>query len=188
MTAEGHANRPDIDPRETAPPGASRYRPNVGVVLFNREGRVWLGRRSGSPSPANWQFPQGGVDEGEDLEAAARRELAEETGVVSVSLLARADGWITYDFPAGMGGSKAARGYKGQSQAWFAFRFDGEDAEVDLHAHHEIEFDRWRWATLDEALVTVAPFKREAYGRVIAAFAHLSDELAARGAAETRRA
>lgn len=167
------------DPHEHAPGPVAGYRPNVGVVLFSPAGQVWLGRRADTRGAANWQFPQGGVDEGEDLLDAARRELAEETGVVSASFLARAPGWITYDFPRGYGGSKAARGFKGQTQAWFAFRFDGEEAEIDLAGHHEVEFDRWRWADLDEALLAVAPFKREAYGRVIAAFAPLAVALAA---------
>lgn len=85
----------------------SAYRPNVGVVLFNAAGQVWLGRRANTPEPWNWQFPQGGVDEDEDLEAAALRELQEETGVRSVELLGRTGGWIVYDFPEGMGGPKS---------------------------------------------------------------------------------
>ena len=146
-------------------------------MLFDRHGRVWIGRRPGAPQPLNWQFPQGGVDPGEDLLDAARRELAEETGVTSVTLLAQAEGWITYDFPANMGGSKQARGFAGQTQAWFAFRFDGPESEIDLHAHHEVEFDRWRWAEIEEAPALVAPFKYEAYVKVLAAFRHLVDEL-----------
>src|SRR5579875_811396 len=153
---------------------ARRYRPNVGVVVFNPEGLVWLGRRTHTPGPNNWQFPQGGVDPGEELEAAARRELKEETGIQSVSLLARAEGWITYDFPPGYGGSKAARGYHGQRQAWFAFRFEGDEREIDLETHAEVEFDAWKWARLEEAAALVVPFKREAYAQVIAAFAHLA--------------
>ena len=150
----------------------SQYRPNVGVVLFHPDGRVWLGRRAHTPGPHNWQFPQGGVDPGEDLEAAARRELAEETGVRTVSLLGRTDGWIVYDFPSDYGGSKAARGFKGQKQVWFAFRFDGEEAEFDLAAHHgPQEFEAWRWGYLAEAPELIVPFKRAAYDAVALAFA-----------------
>ena len=147
-----------------------RYRRNVGVVLFNRDNRVWLGRRADARGERIWQFPQGGVDKGEDLLDAARRELWEETGVRTASLIGRAPGWITYDFPEGFGGSKAMKGYAGQTQAWFAFRFEGEDGEVDLAAHHQIEFDAWRWADLGEAPALVAPFKQDAYRKVIDAF------------------
>jgi len=146
------------------------YRPNVGVVLFNHDGKVWLGRRNATAGPYNWQFPQGGVDAGEDLETAARRELQEETGVRSITLLARTEGWIVYDFPADHQGSKIAKGWKGQRQAWFAFRFEGTDDEVDLNAHGEQEFDAWRWADIDEATDLVVPFKRDAYTQVVAAF------------------
>lgn len=150
------------------------YRPNVGVVLFHQDGRVWLGRRAGTAGPHNWQFPQGGVDPGEDLEAAARRELAEETGAVSAVLLDRTQDWVAYDFPPGHGGSKALRGWKGQKQVWFAFRFEGQDAEFDLAAHHPPEFDVWRWAFLEEASELIVPFKRIAYERVVKAFGRLA--------------
>lgn len=149
------------------------HRPNVGVVLFHQDGRVWYGRRAGTPEPHCWQFPQGGVDEGEDYEAAARRELAEETGVVSVEPLAEIQQWIAYDFPADYGGTKQARGWKGQKQKWFAFRFTGEESEIDLEQHAEIEFDAWRWGRLDEAPNLIVPFKRKAYEQVVAAFAPL---------------
>lgn len=154
------------------------HRPNVGVVLFNREGRVWLGRRSHTPPPYQWQLPQGGMDPGETPEEAARRELREETGVSSAELIERIPGWIVYDFPEGWGGSKAWRGFKGQKQVWFAFRFTGEDAEIDLAAGAEdgddLEFDAWRWARLDEALELIVPFKRAAYEQVVSAFRHLA--------------
>ena len=149
----------------------AKYRPNVGVVLFHRDGRVWLGRRSATPGPYNWQFPQGGVDDGEDLETAARRELQEETGAHSVTVLGRTEGWIAYDFPPGHGGPKSARGWRGQKQVWFAFRFDSDDGEFDLNAHPPPEFATWRWGYLAEAAELIVPFKRTAYEVVAQAFA-----------------
>lgn len=144
------------------------YRPNVGVVLFNAEGLVWLGRRARTPEPWNWQFPQGGADDGEALLDAAIRELEEETGARSAEYLGRTEGWIVYDFPPEV----AARGgrWRGQKQVWFAFRFTGEDSEFRLDGHHQVEFEAWRWARLDEAPELIVPFKRAAYEQVAAAF------------------
>lgn len=144
------------------------HRPNVGIVLFNRDGRVWYGRRTGASGPHCWQFPQGGVDPGEDLYDAARRELAEETGVVTTSLLGRTQGWIAYDFPPGA--DRGRKGWKGQKQVWFALRFEGEEQEINLTAHRHVEFDAWRWGRLEEATALIVPFKREAYAEVVRAF------------------
>ncbi len=149
----------------------SLYRPNVGVVLFNRAGKVWYGRRAGTSPPYNWQFPQGGIDAGEDLEAAARRELHEETGVVSAELLGHTADWVVYDFPPeAMKNAKAWRGFIGQKQMWFAFLFTGEDSEIDLNGDEDIEFEAWRWGELADACELIVPFKRAAYEQVVATF------------------
>ena len=152
------------------PMDLSHLRPNVGIVLISRTGQVWLGRRAKTPAPDNWQFPQGGIDPGEDLETAARRELFEETGAKQATFLGRTEGWVAYDFPPGHRSSKAMRGWRGQKQVWFAFRFEGVDADIDLMGHPPAEFDAWRWAFLEEAAQLIVPFKKAAYERVVEAF------------------
>ncbi len=151
----------------------SDYRANVGVVLFNAAGLVWYGKRARTPPPHCWQFPQGGVDEGEDLHNAALRELAEETGVTSVEFLDRTHDWVAYDYPAEMI-AKKKRKYAGQKQVWFAFRFTGDESEICLDHHDEVEFEAWRWGPLADAPGLIVPFKRDAYDRVAAAFARFA--------------
>ena len=159
-----------MSPSQTASDSHPDHRPNVGVVLFHADGRVWLGKRHKQPPPHNWQFPQGGVDDGEDLLDAARRELREETGVVSADYLARTQGWLIYDFPTDFAASKKARGFKGQKQVWFAFRFTGEESEINLEADAHVEFDAWAWGKLDETPDLIVPFKRAVYEQVVSAF------------------
>jgi putative (di)nucleoside polyphosphate hydrolase len=153
----------------------SQYRSNVGVVLFNARGEVWYGKRADTPPPHCWQFPQGGVDEGEDLYAAALRELEEETGVVSTELLGRTEGWILYDYPPDVRAQKRGGRHLGQKQVWFALRFTGDEAEIRLDHHAEVEFDAWRWGALDEAPGLIVPFKRGAYEAVVRAFGAFAD-------------
>ena len=156
------------------------YRRCVGIMLLNAEGRVFVGRRRGGgvepDSPSyEWQMPQGGIDRGEEPLAAAVRELQEETGVNSVQLLAEAPEWYAYDFPAEIMARTRNGKYGGQTQRWFAFRFTGEQDEIDLAPKgHRPEFSEWRWADMAELPGLIVPFKRGVYDRVVRAFAHLA--------------
>ena len=154
------------------------YRPCVGVLLLNRDGLVWVGRRFDKQNEEGtghwWQMPQGGIDAKEDPERAALRELAEETGVVSAVVIAEAPRWYNYDLPAHLIGKSWKGRYRGQTQRWFALRFLGEDSEVNLAPPgHKQEFDQWRWANMDEIAALIVPFKREVYEKVIRDFRHL---------------
>ena len=159
------------------------YRPCVGIMVLNRDGLVWAGRRipvgnsEYDGSPQLWQMPQGGIDKGEEPEAAAWRELYEETGMTTVSLIGRASGWINYDLPAELIGIGLKGKYRGQTQAWFAFRFEGDDSEIAINpppGGHHPEFDEWEWKRMEDLPGLIVPFKRAVYDQVVREFAHLS--------------
>lgn len=144
------------------------YRPAAGIALFNQRGEVFLGRRSNTNSPYIWQMPQGGIDAGESPKKAAIRELEEETGIKAefITPLGRIDQWLYYDFPPGFKGAKRVRGWHGQRQKWFAFRFTGKTKHINLNAHKPAEFIDWRWDSLERASTLVVPFKRPVYAQV----------------------
>jgi putative (di)nucleoside polyphosphate hydrolase len=154
------------------------YRPCAGLCVINRKGLVFVGRRTDGPEHIDrthvWQMPQGGIDDGEKPYPAALRELYEETSIKSVEKLGEIRGWLVYDIPKKIG-SKAWKGrYRGQTQKWFAFRFEGNDREVEiLHpggGKHKPEFSEWRWEKLERLPELIVPFKREVYERVVATF------------------
>lgn len=147
------------------------YRRNVGVMLVNEAGHVFVGQRMDSESAA-WQMPQGGIDAGEDPRAAALRELQEETGVTPdlVTVEAETQGWIPYDLPHDIVPRIWKGRYKGQEQKWFLLRFHGTDEQVRIDADDHQEFSEWRWLAPDEVVAQIVPFKRAVYARVLAAF------------------
>jgi putative (di)nucleoside polyphosphate hydrolase len=146
------------------------YRPCVGVMLANAQGRVFAGLRKDGDGRA-WQMPQGGIDDGEKPRQAALRELWEETGVTGdkVALVAKMPGWVTYDLPPDLVGRVWGGRFRGQTQKWFLFRFMGQDSDIDIATPHP-EFSEWRWMAADDLLATIVPFKRAVYDQVIAAF------------------
>ena len=153
------------------------YRPCVGVMLLNGQGRAFVGRRAegqGAPEGKGkwWQMPQGGIDPGEDEEKAALRELNEETGIRTARIIGRAREWMNYDLPKELIGVAWEGRYRGQTQLWFAARFEGAESEIDLQPKpgHEREFDAWRWVALEELPDLVVPFKRPVYEAVVAEF------------------
>lgn len=152
------------------------YRPNVGVVLFNPEGKVWLGKRYGADEPWCWQFPQGGMDEGETPEEAGLRELYEETGVTQelIEPLGSINDWLAYDFPPEVLAQRSRNRWRGQKQRWFAYRYLGTDADFDLEAVPPQEFSEFRWVALETTPQLIIPWKRGVYERVAEAFAPYS--------------
>ncbi len=157
----------------------SLYRPCVGIMLVNRAGLAFVGRRANKKlrehvAPGfEWQMPQGGIDEDEDPYKAALRELQEETNVTSVSLIAEAPDWFAYDLPDDIAMEAWKGRYRGQRQKWFALRFEGADAEIDIEnpaGGHRPEFDAWRWEPIANLPALIVPFKRPVYERVVAAF------------------
>lgn len=157
------------------------YRPNVGIALFDREGLVLVARRIGDDGPETvtpdflWQMPQGGVDRGEEIEQAARRELAEETGIRTTLWLGRLDRDLTYDFPPYDGPPHRLSVFRGQRQTWVAMRFVGSEAEIDLAPTGvEPEFDSHDWVPLADVAGLVVPYKRVVYEAVAADFARFA--------------
>ena len=151
------------------------HRPCVGVMLVNAQGRVFVGQRIDAKEGDRWQMPQGGIDKGEEIHAAAFRELAEETGVGNslATIVATTREELLYDLPEELLGKLWGGKYRGQRQTWVLMRFTGEDADIDLEAHDPPEFLAWKWVDPSELVDLIVPFKRRVYRAVIDEFAGL---------------
>ena len=148
------------------------YRPCVGVALFNDQGKVFVGERIDAPGA--WQMPQGGIDEGEDIETAARRELAEEAGITKADILRISGSPLRYNIPQEtLDRLPWGKQYQGQEQTWVAMRFTGEERDINLNAHEPAEFSNWQWVVLPATLDLIVPFKRVLYAQVIEMFSDL---------------
>lgn len=151
------------------------YRPCVGVMLVNAQGRVFVGKRIDNKEGDAWQMPQGGIDEGEELHPAALRELYEETGIPAglVTIIAESREEHLYDLPGELLGKLWGGRYRGQRQRWLLLRFNGEDTDVNLEAHRHPEFLDWKWVEPEQLPDMIVPFKKRVYRQVVEEFREL---------------
>jgi putative (di)nucleoside polyphosphate hydrolase len=154
------------------------YRPNVGAVLFNAHGEVFVGRRANMPdgdaAARVWQLPQGGIDGDEDPAVAVFRELREEIGTTQAEIVGEHPEWLTYDLPAALIGRALHGRYRGQRQRWFALRFTGTDSDIQLDLDPHPEFDAWRWVPLATLPELAVAFKRPIYEELARSFARFA--------------
>ncbi|WP_417688277.1 RNA pyrophosphohydrolase [Roseibium sp.] len=171
-----------IAPDFPAPGEGLPYRPCVGIMVVNRDGLVWIGKRDDGNGAADyeyvWQMPQGGIDPGENIHAAALRELYEETSIASVSMIGETAGWLTYDYPPEVvAASRRAQKYRGQAQKWIVVRFEGDESEINILTPpdgHKPEFSEWKWERAERLPALIVPFKRGVYEQVLAEFGDLT--------------
>lgn len=150
------------------PPWMISLPPLRRVMLLNADNRVWVGKRIDTPGDA-WQMPQGGIDAGETPLEAALRELREETGIDKAEPIAETRDWLRYDLPAHLQGKLWGGRYRGQEQKWFAMRFLGRDADINIETRHP-EFSAWAWIDPERLPEVIVPFKRTIYQRVLDEF------------------
>lgn len=148
------------------------YRPCVGIMLVNSEGKAFIGKRIDNREGDWWQMPQGGIDDGEELHAAALRELYEETGTPAdkVSIVARTRRELLYELPDELIGKLWGGRYRGQRQHWLLARFSGMNSDIRLDAHNPPEFCEWQWIDPELLPTLIVPFKERVYRAVLEEF------------------
>ncbi len=147
---------------------ASDYRKGVGIMLLNKEGKVFVGQRLDKTSEA-WQMPQGGIDGVETPEQAMRRELLEEAGTDKVEIIYEIPDWLYYDLPTHIATKLWGGRYKGQMQKWFVLNFTGNDSDINIQTQIP-EFITWKWAEIAELPDLIVPFKQELYAQLISLY------------------
>ena len=144
------------------------YRPCVGITLINSNSQIFAGQRIDNHLEA-WQMPQGGIDEGEDVETACFREMKEEIGTDKASIIAIHPEWLNYDIPETLADKLWDRKYRGQTQKWVALKFTGTDSDINIKTNIP-EFSKWKWISPQQLASLAAPFKREVYENVLNVF------------------
>jgi putative (di)nucleoside polyphosphate hydrolase len=137
----------------------------VGIIVLNKENKVFVGKRRDNPIN-KWQMPQGGVDRGENLINAMKRELKEETSIRSIEILKELEGWTEYELPDYLLGKIWRGKYRGQKQKWFIVKFLGKDEEINLKTTHP-EFIEWQWLDIENLPSVIVHFKKKVYEKLL---------------------
>ena len=137
----------------------------VGAIVLNKENRVFVGKRRDNPVN-KWQMPQGGVNAGEELIDAMKRELQEETGIKNIEILKEVNGWSEYELPDYLLGKIWKGKYRGQKQKWFVVRFLGSDSEINLQTSNP-EFIEWQWLDIENLPKVIVDFKKKVYEKLL---------------------
>ena len=137
----------------------------VGAIVLNEKNQVFVGKRKDNPVD-KWQMPQGGVNEGEDLTSAMKRELNEETGIQNIKILNEIDGWFEYELPNYLLGKIWRGKFRGQKQKWFIVKFLGNDEEINLEKDKP-EFIEWKWLDIENLPNVIVDFKKKVYEKLL---------------------
>ena len=140
-------------------------RNGVGVIIFNKNKKIFVGKRKDNPVD-KWQMPQGGVDEGEDYFSAMKRELEEETSIINFKILKELEGFFEYELPKNLIGIIWKGRFRGQRQKWFIAEYLGEDSEINLNTKNP-EFIEWKWISPDELPNVIVDFKKNMYKKLL---------------------